>query len=58
MQKETSKTNIQKAQDTRRLIGVARFLEKLDGYKSNPELWAGVVEEFKRHGFNIEERKK
>lgn len=58
MEIEASKKNLLKAQDSRRLIGVCRFLEKLQGYKQNPGLWSGVVEKFKKYGFIIEEWKK
>lgn len=58
MAKETSKANIQKAQDTRRLIGVTRFLERLQDYHSDPGLWDRVVKEFKVHGFTLREVKR
>ena len=53
MAKETSRANIRKAQDTRRLIGVTRFLERLQDYQTNPGLWDRVVKEFKVHGFTL-----
>lgn len=58
MAKETSKANIRKAQDTRRLIGVTRFLEHLQDYQTNPGLWDRVVKEFKAHGFILREVKR
>lgn len=54
MSRETSQQNIQKAQDSRRIIGVNRFLDKLQEYKQKPELWEQVRQEFNNHGFNLE----
>ena len=51
---ETSQQNIQKAQDSRRIIGVNRFLDKLQEYKQKPELWEQVRQEFSNHGFKLE----
>lgn len=56
MRKETSQQNIQKAQDSRRLIGVNRFLEKLQEYKLRADLWKQVRQQFKNHGFKLETR--
>jgi len=53
---ETSQQNIQKAQDSRRIIGVNRFLDKLQEYKQRPELWKQVRQEFNNHGFKLETR--
>ena len=58
MVKETSKANIRKAQDARRLIGVTRFLERIQDYQTSPGLWDRVVKEFKVHGFTLREVKK
>ena len=54
MKIETSKQNILKAQDSRRVIGVIRFLKKLQEYKLKTELWKQVRQEFKNHGFKLE----
>lgn len=56
MVRETSKLNIQKAQDSRRLIGVVKFLDKLVLYAGNTELWNKIVELFDHHGFQLKRK--
>lgn len=53
MNKEASKINIQKAQDTRRLIGVGKFILKLKDYRKNEKLWEDICKEFNKHGFEV-----
>lgn len=56
MKKETSRLNIQKAQDSRRLIGVDKFLQKLQTYAENMDLWNRVVALFDHYGFQLKRK--
>lgn len=53
MENKTKKTNIQRAQDTRCIIGVRKFLDKILEYQQDPELWKKVEKTFEEVGLTI-----
>lgn len=50
---ETGKINIAAAQNSRRLIGVRNFLQKLKRFKQDPDLWQKVKDEFQKDGLEL-----
>lgn len=54
MENKTKKTNIQRAQDTRRIIGVRKFLDKILEYRRDPELWKKVEKTFEEAGLSLD----
>lgn len=53
MENKMKKTNIQRAQDTRRIIGVRKFLDKILEYRRDPELWKKVEKTFEEAGLPL-----
>lgn len=58
VKRESSQINIRRAQDSRRVIGVIRFINKLVEYSRNIELWGKIQGEFSKRGLRIEKEKK
>lgn len=54
MENKMKKTNIQRAQDTRRIIGVRKLLDKILEYRRDPELWKRVKETFEEAGLFLD----
>lgn len=53
MENKMKKTNIQRAQDARRIIGVRKLRDKILEYRRDPELWKKVEEAFKEAGISL-----
>lgn len=53
MENKMKKTNIQRAQDTRRIIGVRKLRDKILEYRRDPELWKRVEETFEEAGISL-----
>lgn len=53
MENKMKKTNIQRAQDTRRIIGIKKFLHKILEYRRDPELWKKVEKTFEEAGISL-----
>ena len=56
MKKPSSRINIRKAQNARRIIGVNRFLDRIKSYRNDAELWECVKAVFLKSGFILKNK--